>query len=76
MLHVRLPQDEFDTLGGLVFGQLRAIPEDGTTPVIEAYGLRVQVEEILDHRVEKAIVTKLDEEKPEDREDGDGDGRD
>jgi putative hemolysin len=76
MLHVRLPQDEFDTLGGLVFGQLRAIPEDGTTPVIEAFGLRVQVEEILDHRVEKAIVTKLDEEKPEDREDGDGDGRD
>jgi putative hemolysin len=71
MFHVRLPQDEFDTLGGLVFSQLRAIPEDGTTPVIEAYGLRVQVEEILDHRVEKAIVTRLDDEKPDDHEDED-----
>lgn len=64
---VRLPQDEFDTLGGLVFSQLRAIPEDGTRPVIEAYGLRVQVEEILDHRVEKAVVSKL-----EDEQNGDG----
>ncbi|MCL1805098.1 MAG: hemolysin family protein [Clostridiales bacterium] len=71
---VRLPQDEFDTLGGLVFSQLRAIPEDGTKPVIEAYGLRVQVEEILDHRVEKALVVKLEEEKPEDGKDAEGDG--
>ena len=66
---VQLPQDDFDTLGGLVFSQLRAIPEDGTTPVIEAYGLRVSVEEIMDHRVEKALVSKLVEAAPADRED-------
>ena len=57
---IHLPQDEFDTLGGLVFSQLRTIPEDGTTPVIEAYGLRVQLEEILDHRVEWALVSKAE----------------
>jgi putative hemolysin len=56
---IRLPEDEFDTLGGLVFSQLRAIPEDGTTPVVEAYGLRVQVEEIMDRRVERAVVSKV-----------------
>lgn len=62
LFSIKLPQDAFDTLGGLVFSRLRTIPEDGTTPVIEAYGLRVQVEEILDHRVEKALVSKLEEE--------------
>ncbi|MCL1849230.1 MAG: hemolysin family protein [Clostridiales bacterium] len=55
---IRLPRDEFDTLGGLVFSQLRAIPEDGTKPVVEAFGLWVQVEEILDRRVEWAHVRK------------------
>ncbi|MEL7624487.1 MAG: hemolysin family protein [Clostridiales bacterium] len=67
LFNIKLPQDAFDTLGGLVFSRLRTIPEDGTTPVIEAYGLRVQVEEVLDHRVEKALVSKLEEE-PEDDE--------
>ncbi len=62
LFNIKLPQDAFDTLGGLVFSRLRTIPEDGTTPVIEAYGLRVHVEEILDHRVEKALVSKLEEE--------------
>ena len=71
LFHVRLPQDEFDTLGGLVFSQLRAIPEDGTTPVIEAYGLRVQVEEISDHRVEKALVSRLEPEGAAAPEEGD-----
>ncbi len=62
LFNIKLPQDAFDTLGGLVFSRLRTIPEDGTTPVIEAYGLRVQVEEVLDHRVEKALVSKLEED--------------
>ena len=66
MFDIRLPQDEFDTLGGLVFSQMRAIPEDGAKPLIEAYGLRVQVEEILDRRVEKAVVSKLEDEQRRD----------
>jgi putative hemolysin len=60
LFHIHLPEDEFDTLGGLVFSQLRAIPEDGAQPVIEAFGLRVQVEEITDRRVERALVTRLE----------------
>jgi len=59
LFRIRLPRDVFDTLGGLVFSQLRVIPEDGMTPEIEAYGLRVRVEEILDHRVEWALVSKI-----------------
>ena len=57
-----LPEDEerdYDTLGGLIFSQLSVIPEDGSRPVVEALGLRIQVEELCDRRVEWALVEKL-----------------
>ena len=60
----QLPEDEerdYDTLGGLVFSQLSVIPEDGSRPVVEALGLRIQVEELCDRRVEWALVEKLSE---------------
>ena len=58
-----LPEDEerdYDTLGGLVFSQLSVIPQDGSRPVVEALGLRIQVEELCDRRVEWALVEKLE----------------
>ena len=58
----QLPEDEeidYDTLGGRVFSQLSVIPEDGSRPVVEALGLRIQVEELCDRRVEWALVEKL-----------------
>ena len=58
-----LPEDEerdYDTLGGLVFSQLSVIPEDGSRPVVEALGLRIQVEELCDRRVEWALVEQLE----------------
>ena len=51
--------DEYETLGGLVFGQLAVIPEDGTKPCVTALGMEIQVEEIAEHRVEWATVRKL-----------------
>ncbi|MCL2433004.1 MAG: hemolysin family protein [Clostridia bacterium] len=60
-LGVELPVDEeFKTLGGLVFDQLSQIPEDGSQPVVEAFGLKIQVEELVDRRVEWATVEKLE----------------
>ncbi len=60
-LNVELPlDDEFDTLGGLVYSRMSAIPEDGATPVVEAFGLRIQVEKIEDRRVESTLVSKLE----------------
>ena len=59
ILGIRLPQDDFDTLGGLFYSQLRNIPKEGDTPIVEAFGLRVQVEKVLDRRVEKALVSKF-----------------
>ncbi len=59
-LDIRLPTDEeYDTLGGLVFSRLTEIPSDGEHPVVECFGLRISVEHIADRRVEWAIVEKL-----------------
>ena len=52
-------EDEYETLGGLVFGQLAVIPEDGTKPQVTALGMEIQVEEITDHRIAWATVRKL-----------------
>ncbi len=59
-LGLEFPEDEeAETLGGLVFARLDVIPADGTHPVVETDGLRIQVEELTDRRVEWAKVSKL-----------------
>lgn len=64
-LEVKLPIDDYDTFGGFIFGILNSIPEDGSKPSLEAYGLSIRVEEIKDHRVELAIVCKTEIENEE-----------
>ncbi|MPM52182.1 hypothetical protein SDC9_98938 [bioreactor metagenome] len=60
LLDMELPEDEeYDTLGGLVFAQLSVIPEDGSQLEVEACGLHIQVVEVVDHRVEWALVSKI-----------------
>lgn len=62
-LHVSLPEDEeFDTLGGLIYSRLTTIPEDGATPCVDAFGLHVQVEKVEDRRVVSALVRKMEAE--------------
>lgn len=51
-----LPEDEYDTFGGLVFGILGTVPEDGSTPEVEDFGLLIKVVNIKEHRLESAIV--------------------
>ena len=59
-LDVELPLDEeYDTLGGMVFSQFTTIPEDGSHPEVDVFGLHVKVEELSEHRVESALVSKL-----------------
>ena len=55
-LGVMLPKDDYDTLGGLVFGLLGTIPDDGSTPEVEGYGLIIKVTSIKEHRLENAVV--------------------
>jgi putative hemolysin len=57
-LDIDLPEDEeYSTLGGLVFSQLNVIPQDGTEPEIETNGLRIHVDKIEDRRVVTATVS-------------------
>lgn len=65
------PDAGYTTLGGLIFSQLTQIPEDGNTPEVVTSTLRIQVEQILNHRVEWALVSKLPPAEPEDEESGD-----
>ncbi|MGN0802227.1 MAG: hemolysin family protein [Candidatus Faecivicinus sp.] len=68
-LDIELPlDDEYDTLGGLVFSHLTEIPADGEHPVVECSGLRISVTEIADRRVEWAIVEKLPEAAPDEED--------
>ena len=65
-INAELPlEEEYDTLGGMVFSQLTEIPADGEHPVVEYSGLRISVSEIADRRVEWAIVEKLTAEVSE-----------
>jgi putative hemolysin len=54
-LGVQLPED-YDTFAGFVFGLLGFIPEDGSKPELDAYGLTIKVTKIKDHQLEKAVV--------------------
>lgn len=73
-LEVELPLDEdYDTFGGLIFSQFTTIPNDGETPEMECYGLRIRVEKLEEHRVETALVEKIapDEEKTDSKSEND-----
>ncbi len=54
-----------DTLGGLIFSQMTTIPRDGSKFTLEVAGLRIRVEELMDRRVEWALVEKLPQSTPE-----------
>lgn len=59
-LGILLPEEDYDTFGGLVFGLLGAIPSDGSTPELEEYGLTIKIKEIKWRRLESALVCLSD----------------
>jgi len=59
-LGVTLPVERYDTFAGFVFSVLGQIPEDGSQAVLETHGLKIEIREIREHRLEKALVTKIE----------------
>ncbi len=53
-------EDEYETLGGLVFSCLNQIPPDGSKPEVDVVGLHIKVDKLEDHRVEWAMVSKIE----------------
>lgn len=68
VIDIKLPEDEYDTLGGLVFEQKGFIPEDGTQFELETEWFKVKVLEIENHRLEKAIIYKTEKDIDQDDE--------
>ena len=68
-LGIPLPLDEeYDTLGGLVYSQMNVIPRDGEQPELDVCGLHVKVERIVDRRVASALVSVLHKEDADSEE--------
>lgn len=66
-LDMDLPEDEdYDTLGGMVFSCLSSIPADGAQPDVEVAGLQIHVESIRSRRVESALVKKAPQQQEDD----------
>jgi CBS domain containing-hemolysin-like protein len=53
----RLPEDDFDTVGGLIYGLVGSLPAAGQK--VAANGLEFTVEKISGQRIEQVKVTKL-----------------
>ena len=55
---LELCDEDNDTFGGYIIGLLGAIPDDGTVADVETEDLRIHVESVAEHRIEKAIAVR------------------
>ncbi len=61
--------EDYSTLGGLVFSQFSNIPPDGTHPEIDVMGLHIKVEELKEHRIEWTTLSKIEAVNKDNEED-------
>jgi putative hemolysin len=62
LLHADLPQEEWDTVGGLVFNTLGHVPVEGEC--VNADGLEFCAERVQGRRIVSVIITPRAEEEP------------
>jgi putative hemolysin len=67
-LDVTIPDDEYDTFGGFIFGCLGSIPEDGSRFEIEANSMRINVNDVKNHCVVSANVCLVVEDEEAEKE--------
>jgi CBS domain containing-hemolysin-like protein len=65
MLEIHLPEDEFDTIGGFVFGQVGRLPTEGQTLTYD--GVAFTVEDTDGKRIQRVKVAKLQTTEVPDR---------
>lgn len=51
--------EEYETLGGLVFSCLTQIPTNEAKPIVDAMGLHIEVQSVAERRIEWALVSKI-----------------
>ena len=60
--------DDYDTIGGYLVDKLGELPEEGTTPVVRAYGYEFKVTKISEHRIDEIEARKLPESETDNTE--------
>ena len=58
-LHIKLPDEDYDTFSGFVWGEINRVPADGESFSLEACGLKIEVKNVKNHMVDYALVRKL-----------------
>jgi putative hemolysin len=59
ILHIELPSDEFDTLGGFIYHLAGKVPSEGEE--LQWNGLTLRVEKVRGRRIEKVIIERVAE---------------
>jgi CBS domain containing-hemolysin-like protein len=62
LFDVELPQDEWDTVGGLMYGLLGAVPKQGDT--VEFGNLTFTAERVLGRRINKVLISRREAVEP------------
>jgi CBS domain containing-hemolysin-like protein len=61
-LEVELPDDEWDTVGGLVFNLLGKVPDEGEA--VRFKGLEFRSERVEGHRIASVLIVRVDDPTP------------
>ena len=67
-IEIECESEEYKTLSGLIFSEMTSIPPDGSTPELDVKGIHVKVEEIVERRVEWALISIIETEEKENTE--------
>ena len=59
LLDVKLPEGEYDTLGGLIIDRLGRIPQEGEHPTVRVAGVDFTVEKVEDRHIERVRAVKI-----------------
>jgi CBS domain containing-hemolysin-like protein len=62
LLDVELPDEEWDTVGGLLFGLMGRVPEEGETVRFDS--LEFRTERVTGRRIQKVVIKKLATPEP------------
>ena len=64
-IEIEFPEDDYDTLGGFLIGQLGRIPEENEKPLIEYEGILFRIIDTKEKRISKVIATRIDTQTQE-----------
>ena len=67
-LDIKLPEGDYDTLGGFIISELGFLPEDGEMNTVEYNGIEFTVLNVEDRRIGKVKVHILPKEENEEEE--------